>query len=777
MGLKWRLFLWIGILFFIGFVISYFLEIRLTGDHLRKAEKSLRDQIIGQKEESRQQLQQFLHVEIAENQAKIDALLQRVTQIPPSRFDSSVWVNAANFFLINEWVDFLQSSQTEGPAAVIIPNLSAVEPASLFPIEENMVWVNLGKDSFIGIRLLMTLEEEHESLALYLLFPWETVLKYEATWKQVCCSQRMALGFTSFEDYQTAMNAVLAQLERAVAYLKKAGTSEPIAMRAWIQKEIQKAPAKTAPPVLEACQQTDVGQLLKQLILRDEQIAMIWDLLMPFAAGPFGSTPFDPTAPMGVAHFAGGSNKGEGIRAKKLFSAQVFFDDSMYYQQHAPGANCWKMGNSTALIPSPSTHELYLGNTLNLDVNNKKSFLTIGVSADEILQKLSLATHELSFIVNGCKILGAYSDEGKKTTLDLPIQTMLEKTSGLVDLDGKSYFFLHMQPLENEDLHFFVLNLEEKEFALVSQLDEGSKKVIEAISFEMRIVALVCLIIVLILLQRISYKITRPIINLAGATKFVAEGKWEEARAALRNEKPKDEVAELYSSFDQMVTGLQEREKVKGVLNKVVSAEIAAEILKGNVHLGGEEKKVTVLFADIRHFTAMTQHMPPHEVIDLLNQCMTKISRVIDEHGGVIDKYVGDEVMALFGAPLERGDSVLQSIYSAWEMRKVLEQWNKERSSKGLPEVTMGIGIHSGTMIAGNMGAENRLNYTVLGSNVNLAARLCSAAEPMQILISKDTLESPGVKENITVKELPPVKLKGFDEAVPIFEVLGAKKQ
>lgn len=151
---------------------------------------------------------------------------------------------------------------------------------------------------------------------------------------------------------------------------------------------------------------------------------------------------------------------------------------------------------------------------------------------------------------------------------------------------------------------------------------------------------------------------------------------------------------------------------------------------------------------------------------------MTKISHVIDQHGGVIDKYVGDEVMALFGAPIDHGDSALRAIMSALEMVRVLQDWNEERSKEGLFKVEMGIGIHSGVALAGNMGAENRLNYTVIGSSVNLASRLCGIAQGMQILISKETLQEPHVQEKVVVKELPPTQLKGFEGKISIYQVI-----
>jgi adenylate cyclase len=184
---------------------------------------------------------------------------------------------------------------------------------------------------------------------------------------------------------------------------------------------------------------------------------------------------------------------------------------------------------------------------------------------------------------------------------------------------------------------------------------------------------------------------------------------------------------------------------------------------------------ITVLFADIRSFTSMTQKMLPHEVIELLNTCMTKISRVIDEYGGVIDKYVGDEVMALFGAPIASEENALHAVKCAVKILEVLGEWNRERQGQGLIPIEMGIGVHTGLVVAGNMGAENRLNYTVLGRNVNLAARLCAAAHRMQILISDDTLHGPHVEEHLIYEKQTAMTLKGFDQPIDVYLVKGLK--
>ena len=141
--------------------------------------------------------------------------------------------------------------------------------------------------------------------------------------------------------------------------------------------------------------------------------------------------------------------------------------------------------------------------------------------------------------------------------------------------------------------------------------------------------------------------------------------------------------------------------------------EIADEILSGHVHLGGEVKVATVMFADLRDFSVLTSHLPPEEVITFVNGYMTEMTKVIEVHQGVIDKYIGDAVMAIFGAPVAHPNSSFQAVLSALLIRDRIREWNDERKGAGLLIAEIGIGIHTGPMVAGNMGAEDRLNYTV----------------------------------------------------------------
>lgn len=297
-------------------------------------------------------------------------------------------------------------------------------------------------------------------------------------------------------------------------------------------------------------------------------------------------------------------------------------------------------------------------------------------------------------------------------------------------------------------------------------------KLIHEISSIMRLISSIMLLIVLVVLQRISAYTTKPIVALAKASEKVGAGDLENI---VIPDGRSDEIGTLCKEFRKMVEGLKERNKVEGILNKVVSPAVAHQILEQGVKLGGEDRIVTVLFGDIRHFTQKSSVRSADQTISILNECMTRIARVVDEMGGVIDKFVGDEIMALFGAPLKKKDDPLSAVECAWKMVQVLKGWNQERAKNGEKPVEMGFGVHTGNVVAGNMGAENRLNYTVVGSNVNFAFRLCEKAAGMEILISQETLDQPGVRDRFITEKKDGIVLKGFEGTQTLYAVTGVK--
>lgn len=255
-------------------------------------------------------------------------------------------------------------------------------------------------------------------------------------------------------------------------------------------------------------------------------------------------------------------------------------------------------------------------------------------------------------------------------------------------------------------------------------------------------------------------QLTRAIRQLVLGTNAVAAGDLE-TRVPITS---RDEIGDLTRSFNEMMEGLALKEKYRGILDKVTDREVARTLLSGNLELGGEEREVSILFCDVRSFTATTENMPPREVIEMLNEHMTSMTRIVYSHSGVVDKFVGDEIMVLFGAPRSYGNDALNAVQCAQAMLK-------ERyclSEQGRWKIQVGIGIATGPVVAGNMGSQDRSNYTVLGERVNLAARLCGAAKAGTLLIDETTRDR--LQSALEVTAVDALSLKGFSRQIPVYQ-------
>ncbi|MBA3831533.1 MAG: HAMP domain-containing protein [Chthoniobacterales bacterium] len=215
----------------------------------------------------------------------------------------------------------------------------------------------------------------------------------------------------------------------------------------------------------------------------------------------------------------------------------------------------------------------------------------------------------------------------------------------------------------------------------------------------------------------IARDVSRPVLQLANWASKIAGGDYAH-RAELKR---RDELGSLAASFNQMSEGLADRDRVRDLLGKVVSPEVAAELLRKDLALGGEEREVTVLFSDLRRFTSMSEELSPQETLGILNHYFTRMAAIVEKHGGVVDKYVGDALMALFGAPLGNPDDADRAMKTALEMSEAVDDMNRQWQQRGLPGIDIGIGINTDVVVAGNMGSVTRLNYTVIGDGVNLA--------------------------------------------------------
>jgi adenylate cyclase len=213
----------------------------------------------------------------------------------------------------------------------------------------------------------------------------------------------------------------------------------------------------------------------------------------------------------------------------------------------------------------------------------------------------------------------------------------------------------------------------------------------------------------------------------------------------------------------------------RSALERFLSPEVVEMVVANpDIRLGGVNQEVTVMFADIRGFTAMSEKMEPSRVVEILNEYFTRVTDVIFDNGGTLDKYMGDAVMAVFGAPISKGNDAANAVNSAIQIQRLLIELNRDAAARDWPELRVGIGINTGNAIAGNIGSPRRLDYTVVGDAVNTAQRLMTNAAGGQVLISESTAKKLG--RNFDLEQLPELKVKGRNEAVPVFSVGWAEK-
>jgi len=259
----------------------------------------------------------------------------------------------------------------------------------------------------------------------------------------------------------------------------------------------------------------------------------------------------------------------------------------------------------------------------------------------------------------------------------------------------------------------------------------------------------------------ISLGLFKPLRRLYKATMRLREGDYD-VRIPVRNN---DEFGKLAHAFNETAQDLSLKNRYRDLLKKVADKEVADRLLDGNVALGGETHGMTVLFCDIRKYTEITQHMPPEEVVSLLNEHMTAMTWVIHEHGGLVDKFVGDMIMAVFGATGKDPTAPERAVACARHMLQERKVLNMLRGQ----EINVGIGIATGEMLAGFMGSEDRLNFTVIGQGANLASRLCTVAGPMDILVDEATCEA--AREGRAAETLPPMEIKGFSDLQAVYRL------
>lgn len=272
----------------------------------------------------------------------------------------------------------------------------------------------------------------------------------------------------------------------------------------------------------------------------------------------------------------------------------------------------------------------------------------------------------------------------------------------------------------------------------------------------------VALLVASLVSIQVSRGMSRPIESLVEASHKIAAGDYKvKVEVGTR-----DEIGRLSAAFNDMTEGLRKRQEI---MDKTLSRDVAEEFLK-NTDRRPDRRIVTIVFMDIRGYTSGTEGMDPGEVVVMLNELMDLLSGAIVRNGGIVNKFLGDGLMAMFGAPKPLEGHALRAVQAGLEMQKWMARWNDRRIARGLPAFFSGIGINTGIAMCGKVGAQDRMEYTLIGEEVNLASRICGKAAPRQVLVTKQTWDM--VKDVMKGRELEPVTVKGLSYPIKVFEVL-----
>jgi class 3 adenylate cyclase len=280
-------------------------------------------------------------------------------------------------------------------------------------------------------------------------------------------------------------------------------------------------------------------------------------------------------------------------------------------------------------------------------------------------------------------------------------------------------------------------------------------------------------VLALLISVQLSRGLARPIAVIAGAADRVAKGDLEVHVPGDR----KDELGDLARRFNEMVRGLKERALAKDALGRYLSPEMAADVVSGakGLSMQGERRALTILFCDVAGFTAISEKLEPEALVALLNQYLDQMVKLLIARGAYVDKFEGDAIMAFWNAPRAQAGHAEQACLAVLEMRAAAKALSAQWAAAGKPSFGVRYGLNTGIAIVGNMGATDKINYTAIGDNVNLASRLEGANKTYatEALIAEETWSQ--AKDAIEARELDLIKVKGKERPVRVYELLAAR--
>lgn len=282
-------------------------------------------------------------------------------------------------------------------------------------------------------------------------------------------------------------------------------------------------------------------------------------------------------------------------------------------------------------------------------------------------------------------------------------------------------------------------------------------------------VGLALTIIVTFIGLLMALQVVRPLAVITDAMHKVRDGDFEVKLQAVAS----GEVGRLVESFNFMLQGLKDREFMRDVFSKHVSPAVARKILseRDALQLGGERRRACILFTDIRNFTTLSEQLPAPEVVALLNEYFTGMVAIVFRHEGMINKFIGDALMAVWGVPFDVPHATARAAFAALEMQQCIRSISERRAAAGLPAVKMGIGFTTGDVVAGNIGSPERLEYTVIGDEVNIASRIEGLTKQFGAEVIMSETSYLEIRELCEAQNLGEVKVKGREQPIAVYRL------
>ena len=451
--------------------------------------------------------------------------------------------------------------------------------------------------------------------------------------------------------------------------------------------------------------------------------------------------------------------------ADNATSAQTQF--TKWLDKNPITKNSVKQGNVEIKDLSQALNRKY---TLGTLFRNGKTLVCVAFDV-EALKETCFKNSNATYVVNGRGEPLIYEDN--ETVIQAGIIPSFDIVTEIMNnSSGNEYVF---KDSSDNNWIYIRMNILDNSCSVITLTSESS--ILKAINLTaLRIIAISVAVFFLsiIIIRFFSRSLTNPVEDLVIATNSIDSGNYD----IHLKPRTKDEIGYLTDRFMHMSGGLAERQRLMTTFTKFVNKDIAQKAASGQLTLGGENKRATVFFSDIRSFTAMSEKMTAPQVVEFLNDYFTRMVDCVNKTNGIVDKFIGDAVMAVWGAATTNGspeEDAWAAVKAALMMRIALYHFNENQIMHGRNPIKIGCGINSGPIVAGQIGSEDHMNYTVIGDTVNLASRTEALNKPFatDILITENTYKL--VHDKIIAEEMPGVHVKGKTDPIKMYAVVNAK--